>query len=206
MAIEIPITSATSQWPPQSSSRRRRNTITSATTTTQTTSTHTAPDIPQESTTSSNGDSVRPSAARSRAQTVSQSTRTLTKQWRNGYEVKHKAPSYTPYSLRSGRTFEYRKAFAFDAATQVQSHEALGTNEWNQLAAAASVIRPGWRLRDFQVDGSNIIIRRKKDLVVIVPTGHGKSLLWILPLLVRKESISLVVTPFTSLGSEGEME
>lgn len=202
MAIENPSSTA---WPLPSSAYRRRNTITSPVTQTPT-SNGTAPNIPSHSTSSSTEDSVRPLAARPRSKTFSQNTKTSTKQWRNGYEVKHKAPSYTPYSLRSGRTFEYRKAFAFDAVAPIQPHEPLGANEWDQLAAAASVIRPGWKLRDFQISGSNIIIRRKKDLVVIVPTGHGKSLLWILPLLVQKESISLVVTPFTSLGSEGEMK
>ncbi|KAJ7245499.1 P-loop containing nucleoside triphosphate hydrolase protein [Mycena rebaudengoi] len=46
---------------------------------------------------------------------------------------------------------------------------------------------------------------RHADAVVISSTGSGKSLTWTLPLLARKEGISLVITPFTSLGLDGEL-
>lgn len=205
MSTEAP-TSITSQWPPPSSARRRRNTVTTPNSATPLTPT--SPGTPPSPTPEGCTDrtAIQAQPVRQRSQTYSQGTTPSTKQWRNGYEVKNKAPSYTPYSLRSGRTFEYRKAFAFEAAVPIQPHEPLGIEDWVDLARTASIIQPGWSLRDFQVSGSNIIIRRKKDLVVIVPTGHGKSLLWLLPLLVQNDSISLVITPFTSLGSEGEMK
>lgn len=38
----------------------------------------------------------------------------------------------------------------------------------------------------------------------MAPTGAGKSLLWCLLLLALPSSISLVITPYTSLGHEGE--
>ncbi|KAF8998375.1 P-loop containing nucleoside triphosphate hydrolase protein [Cyathus striatus] len=54
------------------------------------------------------------------------------------------------------------------------------------------------------MDGANHIISRLEDICVIAPTGAGKSLLWILPLLAQKQGISLVIVPFTSLGVQGE--
>ncbi|KAJ7679453.1 P-loop containing nucleoside triphosphate hydrolase protein [Mycena polygramma] len=45
---------------------------------------------------------------------------------------------------------------------------------------------------------------RRGDAVVIAPTGSGKSLTWILPLLARQGGTSLVITPYTSLGLDGE--
>ncbi|KAJ7130595.1 hypothetical protein C8R44DRAFT_572903, partial [Mycena epipterygia] len=56
----------------------------------------------------------------------------------------------------------------------------------------------------FQVQIANLVLMRHADAVVISPTGSGKSLTWTLPLLARKEGISLVITPFTSLGLDGE--
>ncbi|KAJ6587816.1 hypothetical protein B0H10DRAFT_1831369, partial [Mycena sp. CBHHK59/15] len=52
----------------------------------------------------------------------------------------------------------------------------------------------------FQVQISNLVVMCCSDAVVVSSTGSGKSLSWILPLLARKEGISLVVTPYTSLG------
>ncbi|KAJ7867334.1 hypothetical protein B0H14DRAFT_2247214, partial [Mycena olivaceomarginata] len=56
----------------------------------------------------------------------------------------------------------------------------------------------------FQVQIANLVLMRHADAVVISSTGSGKSLTWTLPLLARKEGISLVITPFTSLGLDGE--
>ncbi|KAJ7907262.1 hypothetical protein B0H13DRAFT_1583134, partial [Mycena leptocephala] len=56
----------------------------------------------------------------------------------------------------------------------------------------------------FQIQVAHLVLRRDTDAVVISPTGSRKSLTWILPLLARKEGISLVVTPFTSLGLDGQ--
>ncbi|KAL4242295.1 hypothetical protein ABKN59_012046 [Abortiporus biennis] len=54
------------------------------------------------------------------------------------------------------------------------------------------------------IEVANIVISRSKDVCIIAPTGSGKSLLWTLPLLAVPSSISLVVTPYTTLGREGE--
>jgi superfamily II DNA helicase RecQ len=51
---------------------------------------------------------------------------------------------------------------------------------------------------------SDIVVGMVGDVCVIAPTGSGKSVLWLLPLLVQKDGISLVITPYTSLGVEGE--
>lgn len=82
--------------------------------------------------------------------------------------------------------------------------DPLAEHEWNARALAARVISVGQSLRDFQVLCSNWVIRRIEDVVVIAPTGIGKSHLWVLPLLAQRNAISLVITPYTSLGLEGE--
>ncbi|KAH7917200.1 P-loop containing nucleoside triphosphate hydrolase protein, partial [Leucogyrophana mollusca] len=45
---------------------------------------------------------------------------------------------------------------------------------------------------------------RSEDICFVAPTGAGKSLLWILPLLAHKSGVSLIITPYTSLGIEGQ--
>ncbi|KAF9536389.1 P-loop containing nucleoside triphosphate hydrolase protein [Agrocybe pediades] len=60
------------------------------------------------------------------------------------------------------------------------------------------------RLRDYQVEAANVIVSRDRDLCIVAPTGSGKSLTWVLPLLAQRKGISLVIVPFTSLGFQGE--
>jgi superfamily II DNA helicase RecQ len=80
----------------------------------------------------------------------------------------------------------------------------LSREEWNKLARESSVLPDGCELKDFQVECANRVISREGDLCVISPTGSGKSLLWILPLLAQKHGVVMVITPYTSLGSESE--
>lgn len=86
----------------------------------------------------------------------------------------------------------------------LEAAEPLADEEWNGLAVQDGLIPDGGALRLFQTRCSNIVIGFSGDACVIAPTGAGKSLLWILPLLVHKEGVSLVITPYTSLGLEGE--
>ena len=126
------------------------------------------------------------------------------KQYRSGFEVLPSPPSYKPYQLSKDG---FKRARAFDIVSdlpKVTAHRPLTSNEWQNLATAANIIPPGATLRDFQVQCANEVLLRRRDVCVIAPTGAGKSLLWCLPLLVMKASISLVVTPYTSLGQEGE--
>lgn len=126
------------------------------------------------------------------------------KQYRNGYEVLPSTPSFKPYQLSKDG---YKRTRAFDVVSdlpKVAPCGPFGSNEWQNLATTARMIPPGASLRDFQVQCANEVLSRRRDICIVAPTGAGKSLLWCLPLLVAKLSISLVVTPYTSLGQEGE--
>ncbi|KAH7902837.1 P-loop containing nucleoside triphosphate hydrolase protein [Hygrophoropsis aurantiaca] len=126
------------------------------------------------------------------------------KSYRNGYETKPQTPSYKPYALpATGR--KRKHAFAFDSATStLQYAEPLTAEQWNRLAHEANVLPDGCRLREFQIQCANSVVGRGEDVCVIAPTGAGKSMLRILPLLVHDTGISLIITPYTSLGIEGQ--
>ena len=96
------------------------------------------------------------------------------------------------------------KAFAFTDFQRLKSMKELDKVSWNTLALRARLIQPGQELREYQMEAANWVIGREGDLCVIAPTGAGKSLLWMLPLLVQKKGISLVIVPYTSLGHQGE--
>ncbi|KAG2740621.1 hypothetical protein P692DRAFT_20851337 [Suillus brevipes Sb2] len=127
----------------------------------------------------------------------------LTPRFRNGYEVKPQTPSYKPYAL-SSHGQKRQRAFDFLVEVPINHHPPLTPDEWSALATGAAIIPSDCHLRDFQIQCSNIVIGRSKDVCVIAPTGQGKSLLWVLPLLVQKSGVSLLITPYTSLGSEGQ--
>lgn len=128
----------------------------------------------------------------------------LTPRFRNGYEVKPQTPSYKPYAYAlSSRGQKRQRAFDFSVEVSINPHSPLTPDEWSALATGAAIIPADCCPRDFQIQCSNIVIGRSKDVCVIAPTGQGKSLLWVLPLLVQKLGVSLVITPYTSLGSEG---
>ncbi|KAJ7213111.1 ATP-dependent DNA helicase [Mycena pura] len=126
------------------------------------------------------------------------------KQLRNGYEQSPKTPSYRPYSLNNPGT-PRQKAFNISNPAGLQSIPALDPEQWNNLAVKSGVIAADAQLRGFQIQISNLVLMRRGDALLISPTGSGKSLTWILPLLARKEGMSLVVTPYTSLGLDGEL-
>ncbi|KAJ7252893.1 hypothetical protein C8J57DRAFT_1077137, partial [Mycena rebaudengoi] len=98
-----------------------------------------------------------------------------------------------------------QRAFDLSKSASLKSIPALDPSEWNELAIKSRVIPADAQLRSFQVRISNLVLMRHPDAVVISPTGSGKSLSWTLPLLARKEGISLVVAPYTSLGLDGEL-
>lgn len=123
---------------------------------------------------------------------------------RNGYEQKPKTPSYRPFALNNPGQSRQR-AFAISKDTSLPVLDALDPSEWNDLAREAGAIPVTATLHSFQVQISNLIIMRRGDAVAVTATGSGKSLTWTLPLLARKEGISLVVTPYTSLGLDGEI-
>ena len=74
------------------------------------------------------------------------------------------------------------------------------------LARGAHAIPLDASVKELQANCANAVLARKGDVCVIVPTGFGKSLMWTLPLLALERGLVLVITPFTSLGAEGEKQ
>ncbi|KAJ6465271.1 ATP-dependent DNA helicase [Mycena sanguinolenta] len=122
---------------------------------------------------------------------------------RNGYETMPKALSFTPFALNNAG-HPRQKAFTVDKPDHLAPCPALDRSEWTELAVKAGAIPADARVRGYQEQISNLVLMGTGDAVVVAPTGTGKSLTWILPLLARKEGISLVITPYTSLGLDGE--
>ncbi|TEB33672.1 P-loop containing nucleoside triphosphate hydrolase protein, partial [Coprinellus micaceus] len=125
----------------------------------------------------------------------------------NGYIQKPQATSYTVYTLpKSGRSMQ--RAFASPSQTGITplaSRQPLQPAAWDKLAKEAGLIPADRSLRKFQVESANYVISRRWDVCIIAPTGQGKSLVWVLPLLVQRKGVSLVVVPYTSLGHQGAL-
>ncbi|KAJ7881545.1 P-loop containing nucleoside triphosphate hydrolase protein [Mycena olivaceomarginata] len=126
------------------------------------------------------------------------------RRYRSGYEVQPKATPYKPYALNNPGT-PTQGAFNLSKETSLEAINALDPWQYTELAVKAKLLPPDCAVHSFQVETSNIVLMRRTDTVVIAPTGYGKSLTWTLPLLACREGISLVITPFTSLGQEGEL-
>ncbi|GJE84942.1 ATP-dependent DNA helicase [Phanerochaete sordida] len=129
------------------------------------------------------------------------------KQYRNGYETAPKTPSYTPYGLRisSGRKRLLPFKFPDEDFGAVRRQEPLSLEAWTALAREAGWIPQDAVVRSFQGHVSNLVLGQDDDIAVVAPTGKGKSLIWCFPLLADKAAVSLVITPYTSLGIEGTM-
>ncbi|KAJ6523317.1 hypothetical protein B0H19DRAFT_1215090 [Mycena capillaripes] len=123
--------------------------------------------------------------------------------YRSGYEVTPKATPYKSYALNNPGT-PTQTAFDLSQKKSLNYTTALDPYEWNQVAVESNLLPAGVCVHAFQVEVCNTVLMRRGDCVLISPTGSGKSLTWTLPLAARKEGISLVFTPFTSLGQEGE--
>lgn len=126
------------------------------------------------------------------------------KLFKNGYEVTPKglySPSYALNSPGARNQVPLERADATPLAPQ----KALDPYEWTDIAVQNNLIPLGGRLHSFQIAAANLVLMQHGDGVIISPTGSGKSLTWVLPLLARQEGISLIITPYTSLGLEGEL-
>ncbi|KAG6819048.1 hypothetical protein H0H93_015956 [Arthromyces matolae] len=122
--------------------------------------------------------------------------------YRNGYVSKPQTPSYKPYSINN-LGHPRQKAFVTTDFKKIQPLKHLSADQWNCLAWNSGILDASKTLRAYQIESSNVIIQRHSDLCVIAPTGMGKSLVWVLPLLAQKSGISLVIIPYTSLGHQG---
>jgi hypothetical protein len=126
------------------------------------------------------------------------------KRYRNGFETKPRVPAYRPYTLNSPG-FPRQQAFAIASPVLIRPQKALDPAQWNMLAIDAGIILDGSNLHDFQIECANIVMECAGDVIVVSPTGSGKSLVWLLPLLAWQGGVSLVITPYTSLGLDSEI-
>ncbi|KAJ7660011.1 hypothetical protein B0H14DRAFT_2425381 [Mycena olivaceomarginata] len=122
-------------------------------------------------------------------------------QLRSGYEVAPKVLSYRPYLLNSPGIRKQAPAVLSNPG-QLKKFRLLIQRSGISLPFTHKLIPAGATLHSFQISVSNRVLMQLGDAVVITPTGSGKSLTWVLPLLARSEGVSLVITPFTSLGLE----
>ncbi|KAJ7476788.1 ATP-dependent DNA helicase [Mycena latifolia] len=125
------------------------------------------------------------------------------KQFRNGYEITPKEPSFTPYQLQK-TGHKRQRAFAIIDRDTLGHLDELSRTEWDVLARRVKLIPADGHLRPLQIECSNLVVSGGGDVCAVGPTGCGKSLLWVLPLHAMNGGISLVITPYTSLGCEGE--
>ncbi|KAF9034521.1 hypothetical protein BJ165DRAFT_1409821 [Panaeolus papilionaceus] len=132
----------------------------------------------------------------------------LKKIWANGHvKVPPKPPPYSPYTplkLSGKYQNQQTESFAFPVIYKLHPKPALTALQWNKLAREHGLIKNKEYLRDFQVEGANVVTGRSQDICVVAPTGAGKPLLWMLPLLVQSFGISLVIVPYMCLGFQGE--
>ncbi|KAJ7211426.1 P-loop containing nucleoside triphosphate hydrolase protein [Mycena rebaudengoi] len=111
------------------------------------------------------------------------------KQHRNGYVQAPRTPSYSPFSLNNPGT-PRQKAFAISNPDRLESIDALDPEQWNDIALKARAIPTEAQLRsfpDYNLESSADETRR----------CCGNIQHW--------AGISLAVTPFTSLGLDGEI-
>jgi superfamily II DNA helicase RecQ len=73
------------------------------------------------------------------------------------------------------------------------------------LAIDTGIIPDGSNLHAFQIECTNIVMEHAGDVLVVSLTGSRKSLVWLLPLLAQQGGVSLVITPYTSLGLDSEI-
>jgi len=123
--------------------------------------------------------------------------------WRNGYESAPKTVLYMPYVMLK-RGASKHTGFSIEVNYFVlKPLPPFSVQGWNALAHSFSLLKPTLNLCTFQMQGSNLVIACKKDLILILWTGSGKSVLFCLALHAQKRGISIVVTPYTTLGREG---
>ncbi|KAF8152675.1 hypothetical protein K438DRAFT_1514815, partial [Mycena galopus ATCC 62051] len=124
-------------------------------------------------------------------------------QYQNSYVATPKEPAYKPYQL-SSTSHKRQRAFAVADRESIAPINPLLSEEWDIVARQAGLIPPDGHVRPLQIECLNIIVSGGGDICAIGPTGCGISLLWVLPLHAMGGGISLVVTPYMSLGCEGE--
>lgn len=126
----------------------------------------------------------------------------------NGFAQTPAPPSYKPYAavvstLRAKKIalvnespipFRSRRAHEPTQPPQLQRSE-----QWKR--AEEKLLGIGKTFRPFQIEATEALLQQK-DVTVVVSTGMGKSLLFVLPLLFTPKGVSIVVSPLRSLAKE----
>lgn len=71
-------------------------------------------------------------------------------------------------------------------------------------ADAAWMMRQPMTLRSVQSEGLQAIQRGDSKIVVVMPTGAGKSMLFMLPAFIGVGGVTIVIVPFLPLRREME--
>ncbi|KAG8938532.1 hypothetical protein FRC04_008353 [Tulasnella sp. 424] len=125
----------------------------------------------------------------------------------NGFVQTPTPPSYKPYASASASR---SKKLGRVLESPVPRRSQPGTDPppptpspsidlWK--SAEEKLLGPGKSFRPFQKEGTEALLQGK-DVTVVVSTGMGKSILFVLPIVIRSRGISLVVTPLRSLAKE----
>lgn len=122
--------------------------------------------------------------------------------YRNGFESTPKIPLYEPYTMARG-AHRNAQLFAEPETAKLEPMPELLVGEWNALASKCGLLPEGAVLHEFQMQTANLVLGRSQDLILIAPTGRGKSVVFSLALLAQGRGILVVCTPYTSLGLQG---
>ncbi len=79
----------------------------------------------------------------------------IRRHFQNGYEVKSKTLSFTPYKINNPG-HSRRKAFAFGDFQPITAMNPIPAAEWNKLALDHGILKDGQVLRDYQVEAANL--------------------------------------------------
>jgi hypothetical protein len=124
------------------------------------------------------------------------------KHYRNGFETMPKVPAFRPYTLNSPG-FPRQQAFTIASPVQLESHKALNSLQWNTLARDAGLLQDGSHLHDFQMECANAVMEQGQDVIVVSPTGSGKSLVLVFEGPVQSSLFAFLGKTGTRTGPSG---
>jgi hypothetical protein len=81
-------------------------------------------------------------------------------------------------------------------------HPSVGTTvQLSTLASASTLLKlPGFSFKSTeQAEATQLALERKKNLLVILPTGGGKTLVYQVPAFVESEATTVIVVPLVAL-------
>lgn len=125
-------------------------------------------------------------------------TFTVQRQFRKLSQIWHQFlhfPSAVGYSSQLGQSIQ---------TSQEQSTAARWARlrQTNLLAKLQEVMGPQAQFRGIQLPALQAVIARQSRLVLVIGTGGGKSLIYMLPAICSPEGLTILVVPLTSLQTD----